>query len=404
MNPGQRRRLRTIVYARDNGECVYCRSRYRLTLDHRIPKSQGGKNTPENCVTCCYSCNRQKGTMSVEAFLAWMVKHPGFAKSNLQGRTHRRWHETIAARFPEPLQSLDQPGQASAPPHGQSDVSEARSGRQLAPDPWGLTPSGQRRLDGRSREALALQVSADQAARKPTECAIIKAVAQLFETAAMTPPKTHASPPVHRRPQPMPHPAAGTRRRKTTVKADQAATRLFDTAPAQQQAAERQRKALPELTLSFTTIRESVFTLPDPDGLYKSLEEGLSLREALTPNALLGALNTAEDFARLAHKLYVVANADYERFERECEPIVESMRDAANRELQSEKDSKLRSKAITDADLRGRAAVMFPDEWAAMDSRRIKASGMLNHLKALAELWKTRCYSLNGMLNAGKRA
>ncbi len=195
-----------------------------------------------------------------------------------------------------------------------------------------------------------------------------------------------------------------TTRRRKAVKADAAADRLFDNAPAQKDAAERQRKELPELEMSFTRIRESVFTLHDPDGEYKHLEEGISLREALTPNALMTALNEAEDNARRAHKLYVVARADYERFERECEPIVESMRDAANRELQAEKDSKLRSKAITDADLRGRASTMFPDEWRAIDSRRIKADGMLEHLKALAELWKNRCYSLNGMLNAGKRS
>jgi hypothetical protein len=194
------------------------------------------------------------------------------------------------------------------------------------------------------------------------------------------------------------------RRRKDAVKADQATGRLFDSAPAQKEAEDRKRKKLPEMKLSFTRIVESVFTLHDPNGEYKHLEESISLREALTPNALMTALNDAEDNARRAHKLYVVARADYERFERECEPIVESMRDASNRELQSEKDAKLRSKAITDADVRGRAATMFPDEWKRIDARRIKADGMLEHLKALAELWKNRCYSLNGMLNAGKRS
>lgn len=196
------------------------------------------------------------------------------------------------------------------------------------------------------------------------------------------------------------------RRRKDAgaAKAQEAASRLFDEAPAQKEAAARQLKELPELDMTFSRIRESVFTLHDPEGEYKHLEESISLREALTPVALMTALNAAEDNARRAHKLYVVARADYERFERECEPVIESMRDAANRELQDEKDKKLRSKAITDADVRGRAAIMYPDEWAAIDARRIKANGMLEHLKAMAELWKNRCYSLNGMLNAGKRS
>ena len=399
MKPAQRNKLRATVYARDGNACVFCGSRYRLTLDHDLPKSKGGKNTVANCLTCCYSCNRQKAAMTGAEFRVWIAAHPAFVASNLRGYRSRRWHDTIAS-VPAPLPVLRGSRRASALPSDQTDASGAARGRQLAPDPWGLTPSGQRRIDGRSRADLAQQVFEAPVAPKTTECAIIKAVGQLFGTARMTPPKPPAP---LRRPQ-MPTPNAGTRRRKTTVKAEQATTRLFETAPAQQAAAERQRKELPELSLTFTKIRESVFTLPDPDGLYKKLEERLSLREALTPNALLGALNEAEDMARLAHKLYVVANADYERFERECEPVNESMRDAANRELQHEKDQKQRSKTITDADVRGRASVMFPDEWSAIDSRRIKASGMLNHLKALAELWKTRCYSLNGMLNAGKRA
>jgi hypothetical protein len=194
------------------------------------------------------------------------------------------------------------------------------------------------------------------------------------------------------------------RRRKAAASAEEAATSLFAQAPAQAAAAERKMQELPELAMSFTTIREKVFTLTDPDGEYQHLEDSLSIRAALTPGVLQAALNEAEDNARRAHKLYVVANADYERFERECEPIIESMRDAATRELQHEKDNGMRSKAITDADVRGRASQLFTDEWAAIDARRIKANGMLEHLKVLAKLWENRCYSLNGLNNAGKRS
>ena len=200
----------------------------------------------------------------------------------------------------------------------------------------------------------------------------------------------------------------GRRRRKTKAgsasSAAKAADDLVQKAPAQEIAAKRELKEIPELGTPFTGIRESVYTLPDPEGEYKKLEQALTVREALTPGALQSALNDAEDNARRAHRLYVVAKADYERFERECDPVVESLRDAANKELQAEKDAKQRSKAITDADVKGRASVLFPDEWKRINDRRIKAEGMLEHLRALAELWKQRCFSLSTMLNAGKRS
>ena len=55
---------RTNVLARDNFECQYCEKKLRLeeaTLDHVIPRSQGGITSWENVVCCCKRCNRKKG-------------------------------------------------------------------------------------------------------------------------------------------------------------------------------------------------------------------------------------------------------------------------------------------------------------------------------------------------------
>jgi 5-methylcytosine-specific restriction endonuclease McrA len=52
------------VYARDRNTCQYCGSRLSrpdLTLDHVIPRSQGGHSSWENIVCCCQPCNRRKG-------------------------------------------------------------------------------------------------------------------------------------------------------------------------------------------------------------------------------------------------------------------------------------------------------------------------------------------------------
>ena len=52
---------RFAIYARDGFACVACKSRDKLSLDHVVPKSQGGKSTWENIVCCCVKCNVKKG-------------------------------------------------------------------------------------------------------------------------------------------------------------------------------------------------------------------------------------------------------------------------------------------------------------------------------------------------------
>lgn len=51
---------RRNVFIRDNYTCAYCGSRDDLTVDHVVPKSKGGKDTWDNLVTCCISCNNKK--------------------------------------------------------------------------------------------------------------------------------------------------------------------------------------------------------------------------------------------------------------------------------------------------------------------------------------------------------
>jgi len=48
------------VMVRDDFQCVYCGKKTRLTIDHIVPSSQGGKSNFENCVTSCKPCNNRK--------------------------------------------------------------------------------------------------------------------------------------------------------------------------------------------------------------------------------------------------------------------------------------------------------------------------------------------------------
>lgn len=49
------------ILVRDNYTCQYCGSvAGKMTVDHIMPKSRGGKNTFENTVCSCFSCNNRK--------------------------------------------------------------------------------------------------------------------------------------------------------------------------------------------------------------------------------------------------------------------------------------------------------------------------------------------------------
>jgi 5-methylcytosine-specific restriction endonuclease McrA len=54
---------RRNVFKRDHWACQYCGRQpggEELTIDHVIPRSQGGTSTWENCVLACIACNKRK--------------------------------------------------------------------------------------------------------------------------------------------------------------------------------------------------------------------------------------------------------------------------------------------------------------------------------------------------------
>lgn len=61
------KRLR--IYIRDKHRCQYCGERkhaHELTLDHILPRSRGGDNSPVNIVTACIRCNNRKADRTPE--------------------------------------------------------------------------------------------------------------------------------------------------------------------------------------------------------------------------------------------------------------------------------------------------------------------------------------------------
>ena len=55
---------RRNIYARDGSRCQYCGKHFptrELTLDHILPRVQGGENSWTNLVCACVRCNARKG-------------------------------------------------------------------------------------------------------------------------------------------------------------------------------------------------------------------------------------------------------------------------------------------------------------------------------------------------------
>jgi 5-methylcytosine-specific restriction endonuclease McrA len=70
---------RRNIFARDHNQCQYCGKKYptsELSLDHVVPRSQGGPNTWENIVCACVKCNVRKGGRTPEQARMHLIAKP----------------------------------------------------------------------------------------------------------------------------------------------------------------------------------------------------------------------------------------------------------------------------------------------------------------------------------------
>ncbi|MEM0914129.1 MAG: HNH endonuclease [Planctomycetota bacterium] len=84
--PDQQVKLnRRNIFARDHNRCQYCGKHFpssELSLDHVIPRSQGGGATWENLVCCCVGCNSKKGGRTPEEANMPLIRKPVRPKRN----------------------------------------------------------------------------------------------------------------------------------------------------------------------------------------------------------------------------------------------------------------------------------------------------------------------------------
>ncbi len=58
------------VWDRDGWECVFCGSHRDLAVDHDLPVARGGTNDIDLLLTCCATCNSEKGTRTADEYRA----------------------------------------------------------------------------------------------------------------------------------------------------------------------------------------------------------------------------------------------------------------------------------------------------------------------------------------------
>ena len=70
---------RRNIFARDHNQCQYCGKKFitsELSLDHVIPRSQGGGTSWDNIVCACVDCNVRKGGRTPRQANLTLIRKP----------------------------------------------------------------------------------------------------------------------------------------------------------------------------------------------------------------------------------------------------------------------------------------------------------------------------------------
>ena len=80
----ERKLTRLEVFNRDKYTCQYCgKETHQLTLDHIIPRYQGGEHVWGNVVSACIPCNRRKAGRTPEQAGMRLLNHPSRPRSSI---------------------------------------------------------------------------------------------------------------------------------------------------------------------------------------------------------------------------------------------------------------------------------------------------------------------------------
>lgn len=89
---------RKALVKRDRNTCQYCSRKLTaslITIDHVLPRAQGGTTSFVNCVVCCQTCNNKKADRTPEQAGMRLLKkptHPSFSPNHYVADPQEHWH------------------------------------------------------------------------------------------------------------------------------------------------------------------------------------------------------------------------------------------------------------------------------------------------------------------------
>lgn len=95
---------RRNIFARDHNQCQYCGKKFstqELSLDHVIPRSQGGGTSWENIVCACVDCNVRKGGRTPRQANMTLIRKPEKPKrspilnAKMAQKKYRSWQSFL---------------------------------------------------------------------------------------------------------------------------------------------------------------------------------------------------------------------------------------------------------------------------------------------------------------------
>ncbi len=90
---------RKTLVKRDKSTCQYCSKKLtaaQITVDHVLPKAQGGGTSFNNCVVSCRSCNNKKADRTPDQAGMKLIKkpaHPAFSSYYQIMENIEDWHD-----------------------------------------------------------------------------------------------------------------------------------------------------------------------------------------------------------------------------------------------------------------------------------------------------------------------
>ncbi len=93
---------RRNLYRRDGYTCQYCTTRFpydKLTMDHILPKSKGGRTNWCNCVVACGPCNRRKADRTPKESGMKLLRHPSVPKWSPYLNIDERKRRAVWSKF-----------------------------------------------------------------------------------------------------------------------------------------------------------------------------------------------------------------------------------------------------------------------------------------------------------------